>query len=467
MLLVSQTLLPQLTGTGCLRDTGCLATTGCLQGPDKPSWLCLGKSEPGRSPGRTWQAAWPVAWAATGAPCSHGWPVWWHRRPSGSRRLAGLGGFGPHQCWKGVNRPARCYFTLPRDQAHHGCGRSHRGRGSGLGREFSQASLVLIGGGPPCQGVSGLNSQRKGALRDERSSLFPHVRRIGNLVQRHFPWCQVHCIMESVASMDAQDRDIMSADFGDSPWYCDAGTLTWTSRPRLYWITWELQGMKGASLSDGSSGAPREVRLEAYQDLEEVCCEGWIKVDPSRPFPTFTTARPRSKPGHKPAGIHTCNSQDLERWGGRPLSVPPLSVHFQEPPGEQARCLAVAHHWRERVHARLPRRVHFQLFSETAPRDHGSCRHQTHSGGKHVERSRYRLVHQSTVRSSRIVPPIHASANCGFPQPRAPDVPAIAPLASACQATAGTGPCSLAKSSGTARATGEREGWRYSPHRRF
>ena len=123
--------------------------------------------------------------------------------------------------------------------------------------------------------------------------------------------------------MDAQDRDIMSADFGDSPWYCDAGTLTWTSRPRLYWITWELQGMKGASLSDGSSGAPREVRLEAYQDLEQVCCEGWIKVDPSRPFPTFTTARPRAKPGHKPAGIHTCNSQDLERWVADRYRFPP------------------------------------------------------------------------------------------------------------------------------------------------
>jgi len=132
--------------------------------------------------------------------------------------------------------------------------------------------------------------------------------------------------MESVASMDAQDRDIMSADFGDSPWYCDAGTLTWTSRPRLYWITWELQGMKGASLSDGSSGAPREVRLEAYQDLEQVCCEGWIKVDPSRPFPTFTTARPRAKPGHKPAGIHTCNSQDLERWVADRYRFPPIST---------------------------------------------------------------------------------------------------------------------------------------------
>ena len=43
---------------------------------------------------------------------------------------------------------------------------------------YGQASLILIGAGPPCQGVSGLNSQRKGALRDERSSLFVHVKRL-------------------------------------------------------------------------------------------------------------------------------------------------------------------------------------------------------------------------------------------------------------------------------------------------
>lgn len=35
----------------------------------------------------------------------------------------------------------------------------------------SQVSLVLLGAGPPCQGVSGLNADRKGALKDHRSCL--------------------------------------------------------------------------------------------------------------------------------------------------------------------------------------------------------------------------------------------------------------------------------------------------------
>ena len=43
---------------------------------------------------------------------------------------------------------------------------------------FPNVGVVIVGGGPPCQGASGLNSDRKGALRDARSSLFPHVRRV-------------------------------------------------------------------------------------------------------------------------------------------------------------------------------------------------------------------------------------------------------------------------------------------------
>ena len=47
---------------------------------------------------------------------------------------------------------------------------------------FSQAAVVILGAGPPCQGVSGLSSERRGALRDHRSSLFSHVRRIKELL---------------------------------------------------------------------------------------------------------------------------------------------------------------------------------------------------------------------------------------------------------------------------------------------
>lgn len=177
---------------------------------------------------------------------------------------------------------------------------------------YSQVSVVVLGGGPPCQGVSGLNADRKGAMKDERSVLFLHVKRIEGLVKQCFPWCQVHTLMESVASMDEEDKNTMSESFEDVPWKCDAGTLTWCSRPRLYWITWGLEEGEGVVLQCGDKG--REVILTAWQDLEAASKPGWIKVDPSRAYPTFTTSRPRSRPGHKPAGVQHCTEEEVSRW---------------------------------------------------------------------------------------------------------------------------------------------------------
>lgn len=82
---------------------------------------------------------------------------------------------------------------------------------------YSQCALVLIGAGPPCQGVSGLNPDRKGTLKDQRSNLFTEVPRIRSLVQMSFPWCPAHVLMELVASMDEADRDVMSQGYGDTP----------------------------------------------------------------------------------------------------------------------------------------------------------------------------------------------------------------------------------------------------------
>ena len=194
---------------------------------------------------------------------------------------------------------------------------------------FSQAAVVVLGGGPPCQGVSGLNASRRGALRDERSSLFSHVRRIWDLVSKAFPWCQVHCLMESVSSMDACDRDIMSADFGCQPWLCQANHLTWCNRPRFYWLSWQLVEQEGVTMTLPTVGCPGEVVPQAWVDLETCCKEGWIKVDPDKAFPTFTTSRPRTSPGHKPAGLGQCSVADLERWKADSFRYPPYQYQSQ------------------------------------------------------------------------------------------------------------------------------------------
>ena len=188
---------------------------------------------------------------------------------------------------------------------------------------FSQCALVLLGAGPPCQGVSGLNCDRQGALKDARSSLFSHVLRVRELLRRFFPWCPVYTIMESVASMDEGDRCVMSEGIGHAPFWCNAGDFTWCNRPRLYWIDWEID-MEVQRSGDGEGAwGPRVATLEGHQDISKVLRGGWIKVDPDHPFPTFTTSRPRDKPGRKPAGIQSCTEAELERWSKDLHRFPP------------------------------------------------------------------------------------------------------------------------------------------------
>lgn len=176
---------------------------------------------------------------------------------------------------------------------------------------FSGASLVLLGAGPPCQGVSGLNADKRGALKDKRSSLFQHVPRIRQLLQIHFPWASIRTLMESVASMDSTDLTIMSDAIGSLPWRLDAGDLGLARRPRLYWIDWELVPAPGVTLKTSPDKGYYEVSLESQVNDADFLEPGWKSQNK---LPTFTTSRPSTFPGRKPAGIHTCGPSDIQRW---------------------------------------------------------------------------------------------------------------------------------------------------------
>ena len=182
--------------------------------------------------------------------------------------------------------------------------------------QFSQVSVVILGAGPPGQGVSGLNADRRGALRDHRSCLFPHVERIRQLLQDQFPWAQVHRLMESVASMDQCDRELMSQSAGCVPFHIDSSGVTGCRRPRLYWPSWEIRESQGATFSSATGngwGQVTTVELVADVDVDQFLEVGWRK-NSKEAFPTFTTSRPRSDPGRKPAGIHQCSAEELSRW---------------------------------------------------------------------------------------------------------------------------------------------------------
>eukprot|EP00435_Cladocopium_sp_Y103_P047812 s309_g14.t1 len=188
-------------------------------------------------------------------------------------------------------------------------------------QKFTQVGLVLIGAGPPCQGVSGLNAARKGALRDERSCLFSHVARIQALVHRFFPWAQVQALMESVASMDQADEQVMSISFGSDPWHIDAAGVSLSHRPRLYWLDWEITPSPSVKFEQLGSGR-HCVRLSATLNSADYLEPGWRQCEEGH-FPTFTTSRPRDKAGYKPAGISQCTAEERERWAQDQFRFPP------------------------------------------------------------------------------------------------------------------------------------------------
>lgn len=190
---------------------------------------------------------------------------------------------------------------------------------------FTCVGLVLIGSGPPCQGVPGLNADRKGALRDKRSMLFLHIPKITKLFKRFFPWAQVHGLTENVASMDREDCEAMNKEYQLAPWFIDSSGISLAHRPRLYWISWEILEQTGVEIywgSDGRLPILGQVDLTAEVDAKAFLEAGWTRVS-EKPFPTFTTSRPSPRPLRRPAGFHDCDEQEKERWRADAHRFPP------------------------------------------------------------------------------------------------------------------------------------------------
>ena len=194
-----------------------------------------------------------------------------------------------------------------------------------LALKFSNVGLVLVGAGPPCQGVSGLNADRKGALRDPRSSLFSHVPRIVEDFKQCFPWAQVHELVENVASMGLEDRSVMSEAFQKLPYRIDASGVSLCGRPRLYWVSWQLWPGPGVEIRprEGQGWqACGKVVLQADVDAQPFLHQGWHLPKGQR-LPTFTTSRPRKSPGRRPAGLADCKAHEISRWEQDEYRFPP------------------------------------------------------------------------------------------------------------------------------------------------
>ena len=114
--------------------------------------------------------------------------------------------------------------------------------------QFPTCRLVLVAGGPPCQGVSFLNIDKKGAFNDPRSSLFQDFCKVRTWMSEVFSWCPCFFLMESVAGMAPEDRSAYSRGAGVLPYEVDSKGISPCKRSRLRWFKWTFPEQLGVSI---------------------------------------------------------------------------------------------------------------------------------------------------------------------------------------------------------------------------
>ncbi|CAK0839771.1 unnamed protein product, partial [Prorocentrum cordatum] len=175
--------------------------------------------------------------------------------------------------------------------------------------------ILLIGGGP-CTDLARIDVERVG-LQGRRSKLFFEIARIGLLLEEVLgEFYRFLPLIENVASMDAEPRNVMSEHLGHQPDRVEAGCIAHCYRDRLCWIDENLlcEWQGDVSFSDGVKmihvpGGPGPARRWLSQDLK------WAgDADEQFRLPTFLRWIPRRAPGKFPTGLQRCSEEELQIW---------------------------------------------------------------------------------------------------------------------------------------------------------
>lgn len=114
-----------------------------------------------------------------------------------------------------------------------------------LKKDMIKEPIDLLVGGSPCQDLSIAKKDRKG-LEGDRSSLFFEYVRIKNEINPKW------FILENVASMKKEDKDIISGIMGCEPVMFNASLVSAQTRKRYFWtnIKFNLPADRGILLKD-------------------------------------------------------------------------------------------------------------------------------------------------------------------------------------------------------------------------
>ena len=96
-------------------------------------------------------------------------------------------------------------------------------------------SAILVAGGPPCQGNSSLNRNRKGAA-DPRTQNALHLQRIAEELEQVAGDIPVYRLLENVGSAPPDSRKLYESIVRGPPVAIDARLWGWVHTARLFWL---------------------------------------------------------------------------------------------------------------------------------------------------------------------------------------------------------------------------------------
>ncbi|CAK0903846.1 unnamed protein product [Prorocentrum cordatum] len=175
------------------------------------------------------------------------------------------------------------------------------------------ASYAIAGGGSPCIDVSGLNAACKG-ITGATSKLFFELPKAFRTIERVFGKQRTKWFVENVAGMPQDDIAMVSEVLGVKPYRIVAMDVGAVRRPRLHWLSWQLQARDDV-IEIQEAEFYHKVKLHVAAEAVPVWAEdGWSLLDPSHALPTFAKLCKRSSPPAPVAGIKAASDIAIERW---------------------------------------------------------------------------------------------------------------------------------------------------------
>ena len=134
---------------------------------------------------------------------------------------------------------------------------------------------------------------------------------------------RLECLFENAASMDGQDRDLVSYYLGVRLMVACSSGLSQVKRKRYLWMCWKMVEWEGLTVRQEES--KWLVSFEAEIPSSRLwLTPGWEMVgDSTVRFPTFTRAIPKDEATYLPSGIEGTPKDARKRWAEDQWRHPP------------------------------------------------------------------------------------------------------------------------------------------------